>query len=585
MFKNMKIGVRLGLGFMVLVALLIAVAVVGTTRLAALYEDTSLIVNDRVPKVEMVNDVIDELNKSARYIRNILLMTDKDQIKGEEASLKQARQKIAEILPKLEKSLNDPKGIALYKDISDVRAKYLPLVEKLIKHMDEGKPDEAKKVLFGELRPVQLAYFTTLRKLEAFQQELMIKAGKGAEEEYKMARIIMLVLTLLAIAIAFMVAFFTTRSITRPMNEAVKIAQTVASGDLTSRIEVNSTDETGQLMQALKNMNDNLLNIVGQVRVGTDTIATASAQIAAGNMDLSSRTEEQASALEETASSMEELTSTVRQNGDNANQANQLAITASDIAVKGGSVVLQVVQTMGSINESSKKIADIISVIDGIAFQTNILALNAAVEAARAGEQGRGFAVVATEVRSLAQRSASAAREIKTLIDDSVVKVDAGTRLVDQAGTTMNEIVSSIQRVTDIMGEITAATREQVDGIEQINQAVADMDTVTQQNAALVEEAAAAAESLQDQAANLVQVVSVFNIGNGSTAAVRIESSKSISTVTQERRVPNRAKNVARIAPPAAVNPALRKTQVPQIANGAPLARSEAGKGDDWEQF
>ena len=335
-----------------------------------------------------------------------------------------------------------------------------------------------------------------------------------------------------ALLVGASIAVVLVRNITRPLAEAVKVAETVASGNLTSRIEVRSQDETGQLLDALKRMNDSLTGIVRQVRQGTETIATASAQIAAGNQDLSSRTEEQASSLEETASSMEQLTSTVRQNGANAAQANQLAINASDIAEKGGAMVAGVVETMEAINGASRKMADIINVIDGIAFQTNILALNAAVEAARAGEQGRGFAVVATEVRSLAQRSASAAREIKTLIDDSVTKVDAGSKLVSQAGETMTEIVGSIRRVTDIMADINAATREQVDGIEQVNQAVSQMDQVTQQNAALVEEAAAAAESMQDQATKLVEVVSVFNTGQQvSTSAQSIVAKHNAKTV------------------------------------------------------
>jgi methyl-accepting chemotaxis protein len=302
------------------------------------------------------------------------------------------------------------------------------------------------------------------------------------------------------------------RSITRPMHHAIEIAQAVASGDLTMHIKVENKNETGQLMQALKDMNASLLRTVRQVYLGTDTIATASAQIASGNLDLSARTEQQAGALDETATSLKDLTSTVKQNVDHARQANELAQSASAVAVKGGEVVAQVVDTMGSINGSSKKIVDIIGVIDGIAFQTNILALNAAVEAARAGEQGRGFAVVATEVRNLAQRSAAAAREIKTLIGDSVSKVEVGSRLVEEAGSTMQQIVDSIGRVTAIMGDIAAASSEQSEGIEHVNHALAGMGGVTAQNAALVEEAGAAAEALRDQATALAEVVSVFKI-------------------------------------------------------------------------
>ncbi|WP_168798585.1 methyl-accepting chemotaxis protein [Herbaspirillum sp. ST 5-3] len=307
------------------------------------------------------------------------------------------------------------------------------------------------------------------------------------------------------------------RSITRPLGTAVRIARTVASGDLTSKIEVSTNDETGQLLRALKEMNSGLLTIVGKVRNGTDTIAAASTQIASANMDLAARTEEEASSLEETASAMEQLTGTVKQNAEHARQANVLAVSASEVAVKGGTVVSQVVGTMGSINESARKIVDIISVIDGIAFQTNILALNAAVEAARAGEQGKGFAVVASEVRQLAQRSASAAKEIKDLIADSVEKIDTGAKLVDEAGATMKDIVSSVKRVTDIMAEITAASQEQSSGIEQVNKAIAQMDQVTQRNAALVEEEAATADALQHQAAELAQTVSIFRLDAASS--------------------------------------------------------------------
>ncbi|HJV86292.1 MAG TPA: methyl-accepting chemotaxis protein [Noviherbaspirillum sp.] len=315
-----------------------------------------------------------------------------------------------------------------------------------------------------------------------------------------------------------LVGYLIVRSISRPLHEAVAIARQVASGDLSARIEVHSRNETGQLLQALQEMNAGLMNIVTQVRGGTESIATASNEIAAGNMDLSSRTEKQAISLEKTTVAMEELTGTVRQNAENAQQANQLAQSASEIAGKGGAMVFEVVETMGSINESSKKIVDIIGVIDSIAFQTNILALNAAVEAARAGEAGRGFAVVATEVRNLAQRSASAAKEIKALINDSVDKVGVGTQLVNQTGTTMNDIVASIGRVSGIIAEISAASMEQSAGIEQVNEAIAHMDQVTQQNAALVEEAAAAADALRDQAHGLAHVVSMFRLGAAQVA-------------------------------------------------------------------
>ncbi|RZI44803.1 HAMP domain-containing protein [Herbaspirillum sp. HC18] len=316
-------------------------------------------------------------------------------------------------------------------------------------------------------------------------------------------------------ALLLTICIVIARSITRPLNDAVKIANTVAAGDLTSRIEVQSNDETGQLLHALKDMNESLVTLVADVRRGTETVATASGQIASGNLDLASRTEEEASSLEETASAMEQLTSTVKQNADHAQEADQLVTSASEVAAKGGSVVAQVIDTMRSIDESAKKIVDIISVIDGIAFQTNILALNAAVEAARAGEQGKGFAVVATEVRQLAQRSAAAAKEIKTLIGDSAEKIHHGARLVDEAGATMDEVVASVKQVTAIMGDITNASREQTQGIEQINIAIAQMDQVTQQNAALVEQGAAAAESLQEQAAHLAQMVSVFKLQDG----------------------------------------------------------------------
>lgn len=404
--------------------------------------------------------------------------------------------------------------------LDQLEQKYL----EALKQYEPSKTDSAQTV-DALVKGMDRAPTEKIDQIVAFvserSEEIRDQNRQTAQAQSELAEKTILIALIILTAIGAGFTYWIITSVTRPLNSAITIARTVASGDLTTKINVVSKDETGQLMLALKDMNENLMRIVTQVRNGTDAIATGSNQIAAGNLDLSSRTEQQASALEETASSMEEITSTVKQNADNAKQANQLAASASDIAVKGGEVVSQVVTTMGSINEASKKIVDIISVIDGIAFQTNILALNAAVEAARAGEQGRGFAVVATEVRNLAQRSASAAKEIKELIGASVERVDAGGRLVAQAGTTMDEIVESVRRVTDIMAEISSASQEQSAGIEQVNQAITQMDEVTQQNAALVEEAAAAAASLQNQAEQLAETVGSFKLDNSTPLATQ----------------------------------------------------------------
>jgi methyl-accepting chemotaxis protein-1 (serine sensor receptor) len=393
----------------------------------------------------------------------------------------------------------------------ELGSKYLDALTKY----DSANPDSAK-VVDGLVKGMDREPTQKIDNIVAYVLEqsnrMMARTAEGTAARFASAQTLLFAGMLLAIALGSVITVWLVRSITRPLDRAVRIAQTVAGGDLSSRVEISGRDETALLLQALKEMNDSLARIVTDVRGGTDAISTASTQIAAGNHDLSARTERQAGALEETASSMEELTGTVKQNAENASQANRLAAAASEVATRGGAVVAQVVETMGSINESAKRIVDIIGVIDGIAFQTNILALNAAVEAARAGEQGRGFAVVAAEVRTLAQRSAAAAREIKDLIGDSVDKVGAGSRLVDQAGATMTEVVASVRRVTDIISEIAAASREQTAGIEQINQAITEMDNVTQQNAALVEEAAAATQAMQHQASNLSMAVRIFRL-------------------------------------------------------------------------
>ena len=475
---------------------------------------------------------------------------------------------IYKALDKYEKAdVDDAKDKAMLADDRSVTGEYVALSEQVIGIVDEGKNDDAAALLFAKAD-------VGTKMINAFKQhvEYNIALGKQGEEDAKKSlKTSTWENILIAVAVVAFIAVMglaITRKLVKSLNEAVEAAQAVADGDLRRHIVAESNDEIGKLLQALRDMNASLVRIVGQVRSGTDAILTASNEIASGNMDLSSRTESQASSLEETASSMEELTSTVRQNSDNASQANQLAQTASEVAVRGGSVVSEVVATMSSIDESSRKIVDIISVIDGIAFQTNILALNAAVEAARAGEQGRGFAVVAAEVRNLAQRSAAAAKEIKTLIGDSVEKVNAGSKLVDQAGATMQEVVQAIRQVTDIVAEISAASREQSQGIDQVNQAVMEMDNVTQQNAALVEEAAAAAGAMHDQAAQLTELVGVFKL-DASAVAAR----------------PAAPRTPALAPKPAAKSTALAVRKEPRAVSAPKPRQAAPQSGDDWEEF
>jgi methyl-accepting chemotaxis protein len=513
--KNLKIGHRLTIAFSLTTLLLAIVVVVGALGLRATSKEIDLTIHDRYLKISILNQVKDNVALQSRSLRDLLLI-DPSEVNAEYARIAERSADTRKLLDQLGGVLRNPQALDLFKQLSDARAVYSPLRDQMIAAVKAGDKEAARALLLDKVRPAHVIYARALDKLVDFQEQLMTDSGDSAEQTASTSSTLMIALGVAGAGLGLFAGWYVTGTIVRPIRYAVRVARTVADGDLSSNIQVRTRDEIGQLSAALKDMNTSLISIVSEVRKGTDSLGTASAEIAAGNLDLSERTERQAGSLEETASSMEELTSTVKQNAMNANQANQLAMSASDVAGKGGVVVAQVVDTMASINASARKIVDIISVIDGIAFQTNILALNAAVEAARAGEQGRGFAVVASEVRNLAQRSAAAAKEIKTLIGDSVDKVDAGARLVDQAGATMEEIVASVRRVTDIMSEIASASQEQLTGIEHINGAITEMDQTTQQNAALVEQASAAAVTMQEQTGHLVDAVSIFKLNSTS---------------------------------------------------------------------
>jgi methyl-accepting chemotaxis protein len=570
--KNLNIGSRLGVGFAVVLLLLAALTVTALVRMQTASDLTYRLINTSIKNQRMVAEwsKIIEVN-SVRGVASFEITDPVVRAKIEE-DLKVDAARSSKLQDDIAGSLRNPAVIEQFKVVRKVRTDYVTTRARAFKMKADGDMAGAKEVFEKEVTPITTAYLAEVKRFASMQIKAADGVGASIIEAYSSTRIFLITMGVLAVLMGIGFAWWITRSITGPIRDAVKVAETVAAGDLSSIITAQGRDETGQLMHALKTMNDSLVGIVGQVRSGTDTIATASAEIAAGNQDLSSRTEQQASSLEETASSMEELTSTVKQNADNARQANKLAGDAAGIASRGGAVVAQVVATMGEINTSSKKIVDIISVIDGIAFQTNILALNAAVEAARAGEQGRGFAVVATEVRNLAQRSAAAAKEIKGLIDDSVQKVDVGTDLVDKAGKTMEEIVQSIAFVTSIMSEISNASEEQSAGIEQVNQAISEMDQVTQQNAALVEEASAAAEAMQEQASELAQIVSVFRLDTNAAATDRF------SVTAAQRSAPT---------VPATPAAAARKPSAAALRLPATRASSKATAPTEgeWEEF
>ncbi|PHV06945.1 methyl-accepting chemotaxis protein [Janthinobacterium sp. BJB412] len=570
--RDFKIGARLGIGFgiilLILVAMVLSANFLNYSNKSELTRGLQLSTAKNLQAAAMKSAMLE----TGIAMRNIGLQSDVSLMQKEEGKVKDQRKRYETAVEALKAlGLNDAEKKVLA-DIAaldkDVDTAFKEAIGQVLAFNSEG----AAKVIASRIDPLNTQTLASINKMVEMQQTAAREVLDGSVAADTRLMLMLFGLGAVAVALGVACAFVITRSITGPLSGAVEVAQKVAGGELTSHVVVEGKDETSELLQALKDMNDSLAKTVGDVRAGTETITVASREIASGNADLSSRTESQASSLEETASSMEELTSTVKQNADNARQANQLAVSASSVAVKGGSVVSQVVDTMGSIKESSRKIVDIIGVIDGIAFQTNILALNAAVEAARAGEQGRGFAVVASEVRNLAQRSAGAAKEIKELIGDSVNKVDAGSKLVDEAGQTMDLIVTSIKQVADIMGEITAATQEQSNGIEEVNQAITQMDEMTQQNAALVEQAAAAAESMQEQAQKLAQAVSIFKLSADDNAPRH--------AAPQLAPRPAASKAVAAPRPAAAARAA-----APAASKAAPKKLASAASSDEWEEF
>ncbi|MDH0199412.1 methyl-accepting chemotaxis protein [Comamonas aquatica] len=595
-FKNLSVAKKIWLLMLLVMAAMLLAGVGMTASMKQLESHLREEVQSMEERIRLVVELRGSVETAAGYLIAGNLAQDSESMQFFEGKFGQAAAHMTELMQSTGSRLRSAEGRALFQQIVDKRAKLNTVAEQV--GLERRNDGDVVRLVRADLVPAVESFIADLNALVQLQEQMLARTLAQAERERTTSYALGLAALAVVVVLGLLLAVWLVRQLTAPLARAVALSHAIAAGNLTQDVHDDRKDELGELLRGLSAMTQKLRSVVGEVRNGVDSVSSAASQIATGNQDLSARTEQTAANLEETAASIEELTATVTQSADTARQANQLASTAVQAAERGGEVVNQVVRSMEQINTSSRKISDIIGVIDGIAFQTNILALNAAVEAARAGEQGRGFAVVAGEVRSLAQRSAEAAKEIKQLISASVDNVDTGSAQVAQAGESMQEIVASVRRVTDLIGEITASATEQRDGIGQVNQAVSNLDQMTQQNAALVEESSAAATSMNEQAQRLADVVAVFNVGQGAVAALARPTVAAPAARTPAAPAQRGAQGVANaqpaVTPPAVVAPAPAKkapaaakpAAAPQLLKPAPLSsKATAPNDDDWETF